>query len=72
MKDAVKSASIASNSSNLFSSAGVSASEAVIFHLIVLSYIINLHIPKMIQNIIKIFFIHFLLANATKLQKIYR
>jgi len=29
-------------------------------------------IPKMIQNIIKIFFIHFLLANATKLQKIYR
>ena len=43
------------------------ASEAVIFHLIVLSYIINLHIPKITQNNIKIAFIHFLLANTTKL-----
>ena len=70
MKDAVKSASIASNSSNLFTGTGVSASEAVILHLIVLSYIINLHILKITQNNIKIAFIHFLLANTTKLQKI--
>ena len=70
MKDAVKSASIASNSSNLFTGTGVSASEAVILRLIVLSYIINLHILKITQNTIKIFFIHFLLANTTKLQKI--